>query len=243
MDTIKINSKKTKIIAHRGLSGIELENTCSSFIAAANRSYFGIETDVHCTLDNKFIIHHDNSTKRLSTKTLEIEKTEYKVLRELQLTKSNNLARTDYKMPNMEEYLSICQTYNKNCIIELKNEFSKPQVKKLVKLIEKSSSAEFFNNNIIFISFWPNNLINLRELLPTAHLQFLYNHPVNKDVFGLLTTYNLNLDLEYPYITKDLIKTLHKQGKKVNCWTLDDPTIAKKLISWGIDYITTNILE
>ena len=27
MDTIKINSKNTKIIAHRGLSGIELENT------------------------------------------------------------------------------------------------------------------------------------------------------------------------------------------------------------------------
>ena len=54
MDTIKIESKGVKIIAHRGLSGIERENTCSAFVAAANRSYFGIETDIHTTRDGKF---------------------------------------------------------------------------------------------------------------------------------------------------------------------------------------------
>lgn len=31
MDTVKINSEKVKIIAHRGLSGIERENTCPAF--------------------------------------------------------------------------------------------------------------------------------------------------------------------------------------------------------------------
>ena len=56
MNTIKINSGKTKIIAHRGLSGIEKENTCSSFVAAGNRSYFGIESDVHVSKDGEFII-------------------------------------------------------------------------------------------------------------------------------------------------------------------------------------------
>ena len=39
MDTIKINSNGVKIIAHRGLSGIEKENTCPAFVAAGNRSY------------------------------------------------------------------------------------------------------------------------------------------------------------------------------------------------------------
>ena len=51
MDTIKIKKKKVKMIAHRGLSGLERENTCSAFVAAGNRSYFGIETDVHRTAD------------------------------------------------------------------------------------------------------------------------------------------------------------------------------------------------
>ena len=56
MNTIKVDSGNTLMIAHRGLSGIELENTCSAFVAAGNRSYFGIETDVHVTADGQYII-------------------------------------------------------------------------------------------------------------------------------------------------------------------------------------------
>ena len=45
-DTVKIDKRGVRLIAHRGLSGIEQENTCAAFIAAANReSYYGIETD------------------------------------------------------------------------------------------------------------------------------------------------------------------------------------------------------
>ena len=46
MNTIKFDKKNVKVIAHRGLSGIETENTNSAFVAAGNRSYFGIETDI-----------------------------------------------------------------------------------------------------------------------------------------------------------------------------------------------------
>ena len=38
MDTIKFKKKKVKMIAHRGLSGLEKENTCAAFIAAGNRT-------------------------------------------------------------------------------------------------------------------------------------------------------------------------------------------------------------
>ena len=41
MDTVKIKAKGVKMIAHRGLSGIERENTYPAFVAAANRSYYG----------------------------------------------------------------------------------------------------------------------------------------------------------------------------------------------------------
>ena len=66
MDTIKLNVKAVKMVAHRGLSGLERENTCPAFVAAANRSYFGIETDVHKTADGKFVIIHDETTERVS---------------------------------------------------------------------------------------------------------------------------------------------------------------------------------
>lgn len=53
------------MIAHRGVSGIECENTAAAFVTAGNRSYFGIETDVHRTADGQYIIIHDDDTKRV----------------------------------------------------------------------------------------------------------------------------------------------------------------------------------
>ncbi len=63
METLKIDKQNTKMIAHRGLSGLEQENTVLAFIAAGNRSYFGIETDVRITKDKKFILCHDDNLK------------------------------------------------------------------------------------------------------------------------------------------------------------------------------------
>ena len=36
MNTTKIDSRKTKMIAHRGVSAIECENTAAAFVAAGN---------------------------------------------------------------------------------------------------------------------------------------------------------------------------------------------------------------
>ena len=66
MNTIKFDKKDTLIIAHRGLSGIEKENTNAAFVAAGNRSYYGIETDVHKTLDGRYVVFHDDTTGRVA---------------------------------------------------------------------------------------------------------------------------------------------------------------------------------
>ena len=55
-DTLHLADPKPRMVAHRGTSGLELENTNSAFVAAGNRSYFGIETDVHRTADGQFIL-------------------------------------------------------------------------------------------------------------------------------------------------------------------------------------------
>ena len=66
MDTIKFTEKgNVKMIAHRGLSGLERENTNAAFVAAGQRSYYGIETDVHVTADEKYIIIHENLGTRI----------------------------------------------------------------------------------------------------------------------------------------------------------------------------------
>lgn len=53
----------------------------------------------------------------------------------------------------------------------------------------------------------------------------------------------MGLDIHYGQLTEERIRACHEKGVEVNCWTVDKPEEAEKLISWGIDYITTNILE
>lgn len=87
MDTIKLNSGRVKMIAHRGLSGLEQENTCAAFVAAGNRAkYFGIETDVHRTADGRFLVFHDDDTARVGLDRLVLEQSTFQSLRSLQLT-------------------------------------------------------------------------------------------------------------------------------------------------------------
>ena len=46
-----------------------------------------------------------------------------------------------------------------------------------------------------------------------------------------------------PALTEERIRAFHEAGIEVNCWTVDDPAEAERLFSWGVDYITSNVLE
>ena len=74
---VKFEKQKVKMIAHRGMSGIETENTSSAFVAAGNRSYYGIECDIHVTADGEFVIIHDDDTGRVAKKDVNIEKSTF----------------------------------------------------------------------------------------------------------------------------------------------------------------------
>ena len=65
------------------------------------------------------------------------------------------------------------------------------------------------------------------------------------DAFFLdkLVEHNLDLDISYPALSKELIDKLHQNDIEVNCWTTDTAETAEKLMEWGVDYLTTNILE
>lgn len=43
--------------------------------------------------------------------------------------------------------------------------------------------------------------------------------------------------------TREIVEELHREGILVNCWTCDDREEAERLVGWGVDFITTNLLE
>ena len=107
------NKNGTKMIAHRGLSGLETENTCAAFVAAGNRSYYGIECDLHETADGKIVVVHDYETGRVADVNLPIEETKFDILRAVVLNdRFSQKKRFDLRIPTLEEYIKICEHYH-----------------------------------------------------------------------------------------------------------------------------------
>ena len=95
---------------------------------------------------------------------------------------------------------------------------------------------------MIFISFSWENCVELRKQLPEQKIQFLIS-TFPDDLIQRLVDAKLDLDIHFKALTAENVKALHEAGIEVNCWTVDQPEDAEKLISYGVDYITSNILE
>ena len=237
MNTIRFNHQ-IKIIAHRGVSGLERENTCAAFIAAGNRSYYGIETDVHVTKDGKFIVFHDDTTDRLLGIHHVIEETDYETLRSLRLTDLDGTRRGDLVLPSLEEYIRVCKKYGKECVLELKNHFEMKHIREMIAIIR----SEDWLDHTTFISFDLANCICVRQCLPDQRIQYLVQE-VTEEIISQLVQYGFALDADYRTITREQVAACRKAGIAVNVWTVNTVETAEKMLEFGVDYITTNILE
>lgn len=243
MNTVPFEKKQVKMVAHRGVSGLECENTAAAFVAAGNRSYFGIETDVHVTKDGRFVVIHDDRTGRVSDVDISVEESTWEQLSGIHLyanVKEQTPTRRDLVLPTLEDYIRICLHYGKTAVLELKRQMEPEHISGIVEQICQLGYLE----KTLFISFSWDNMICLRELLPEQPMQYL----VGKDRWTdelpeMLRQHRLDLDIYYGEMTPQRLALLHSMGIQVNCWTVDDPKVAEALAAMGVDYITSNILE
>jgi glycerophosphoryl diester phosphodiesterase len=240
MNTIKFENKgNIKMVAHRGVSGLERENTCPAFVAAGVKSYYGIETDVHVTLDGKYIIIHDDDLKRVAGLDMGVETSNFDDLRAVRMTDRDGVTkRNDIFLPTLEEYLSICKKYEKHCVLELKSDFTDEEITKIVGIVRECYSLA----DVTFISFLYENLTKIRALLPEQSVQFLFGEFTDEIVERTLAD-KMDIDVYFPALTREMVDLYHKNGRVVNCWTVNTAEDGERLAEMGVDFITTNILE
>ena len=239
MNTIKFEHGNTLVVAHRGLSGIERENTNSAFVAAGNRSYYGIETDIHRTADGHFVVNHDDHLERVAGEAINVEKCTLATLQQVILfDKDDTKNRADLRPCTLENYISICKKYEKHAVLELKSSFTEEETERYIEIIKSYDYLE----NVTFISFEYENLVKLRKFLPNQSAQFLFCEVTDKIVERVKAD-KFDVDVHYKALNAENIKAFHDAGIKVNCWTVDSKEDAERLVSYGIDFITSNILE
>lgn len=255
MDTIKIEKNGTRMIAHAGLMGMESSNTNAGFIAAGNRTYYGVETDVRVTGDKQIAVLHNPTTAGISPVELVVAESTLKELQSIPLYDRpffygmenygvqplQNALRSDLHIPSLAEYIHICKKYGKICVLELKSEMSPDDVANILSQYKEQD----YEDSVIYISFNRETLKELRKQAPDAVVQLLTNE---KQVFSdefldEVAADGFDLDIHIFTATKELVERIHARGRQVNVWTCDWPERAAELVEWGVDMITTNILE
>lgn len=237
-EPIRLHAAGMRMIAHRGLSGIERENTCAAFVAAGNRSYYGIETDIHRTADGRYIVVHDDDARRVAGVNLCIEETDFDTLRAIRMNDLDGNPRADLMFPSLEEYIRICRQYGKTSVLEIKNHFEPEDIGRVIAIVRGMGWLE----RTIFISFDLPNMRCIRELLPDQPAQYL-TETFGSDLLELLTAHRLDLDIYHRAVTPENVAACHEAGIQVNVWTVDTPEDAQRVMACGVDYITSNILE
>ena len=88
-----------------------------------------------------------------------------------------------------------------------------------------------------------SNLLLLKEKYPEQSVQYLVDHPIENTLIEELVEQKMGIDARCDWFTEEIMQKCREKGVATNAWTVNDTEIAKKLIDWGIDFITSNILE
>ena len=236
--TVSFNKRDTLVIAHRGLSGLEVENTDSAFIAAGEQSYYGIEADVRRTKDGGFIICHDDTVERLSGQEISVESATLEELMNIPLYDKNSKVPGSERLTDLDSFIRICKRYDKQAILELKSDFNEEDIAGIIAVIANND----YIDRVTFISFDYDNLLYVRNFLPEQPAMYLFSEP-DDEMTARLIRDKIDVGIKHTSLTKKALREFHNAGLKVNCWTVDSKIRAEMLAKWGVDYITTNILE
>ena len=220
-------------VAHRGYSATNPDNTPLAFTAAANKGFWGIETDIRFTKDGVAVCNHDADVKYADGTKLLVSENTYSELRAKPLLNTKT-ADSVYLCP-FSEYLSCCKSGNKVAVVELKEVCSEEQIDLLLSIIDAVYSRE----KCCFIAFDYENLLSLRVKDKSIPLQYL-SETKNDARFDDCLQDGISIDVKYNVINKKLVKAFHNKGLKVNVWTIDSDWKRGKMRRLGVDFITSN---
>ena len=164
----------TKIFAHRGSKGTHPENTLASFKEAVRVGSDGIELDVHLTKDGQLVVIHDETVDRTTNGTGEIRTLTLAEIKELDAGSWFHNKYAGEKIPTLEEVLLLLKElgFNGQLNIELKTDVI--QYKGLVEKCLALQSAKDWPFAIVYSSFNPYTLVELKEANPSQEIGLLF---------------------------------------------------------------------
>jgi glycerophosphoryl diester phosphodiesterase len=231
--------------AHRGGAlyppNLHRENTLHAFQQAVDLGYRYLETDVHATADQVLIAFHDHVLDRVTDRTGPIAQLPYAEVARARIGGRDPI-------PRLSELLTAFPEARFN--IDAKSDAA---VDLLAGVIAEHDAYE----RVCVSSFRVARVHRLRRLLGprVASAASSAGIAVNRFVPWLTWALNsaapvLQMPAAYPFrgrsvnvLTPALVKAVHRAGKHVQIWTVDDAQTMERLIELGVDGIFTDRID
>jgi glycerophosphoryl diester phosphodiesterase len=223
------------VVAHRGASVDQPENTIEAFEAAIVAGADAVEFDVRMTADGHAVVMHDPDVSRTTDGSGLVSEMTLEEIRKL-------------GVPTLEEILR-CVSGRAAADIEIKNlpgepDFT-PDREQAVEATLDALDATGFASPVIVSSFNPASITRSRSLRPDVPTGLLTEYEVEAEEALKRATTN-----GYPWVLPFVLKVLeagdgfadrvHEGGALLGVWIADDPETARRLFELGADAVATN---
>lgn len=227
--------KLPKIIAHRGCAGYAPENTLEGIHTAADMGVEWVELDVKLTRDQIPIIFHDETLERTTNGSGKVAETDYADIRALEAGSWFGDSFSGIRVPTLDEALEVLIDRELGFNMEIKP--CPGREKETAEIALDLLSQIWDDHSRILISSFQH--VSLETALDMAAdwprgLILPGEWPDNwAEMADYLQVSSVNVNGHE--VTRDQIESIIDMDKLVLAYTVNEPDLARKLQSWGVD--------
>jgi glycerophosphoryl diester phosphodiesterase len=231
-----------KIYAHRGASAYAPENTTPSLALCFKMNADAVELDIWMSKDGRCMVIHDADTSRVAHgQKYVVNDTDSSVLRQLDVSFDKGEQYKGTLIPFLDEYMQMLPA-DKGMILEFKD--TPASVAPVKKVLEASGKMK----NVTLISFKLDTLTEAHKQMPGLKTYYLASAKkgvkpaaIDPNVVKEARDAGFNgVNLDYRYLTDDLVKASKDAGLELLVWTVDKPEDVERMVKIGVGAITTN---
>jgi glycerophosphoryl diester phosphodiesterase len=235
-----------KLFAHRGGGALAPENTMAGMHIAAAHRFNAVEFDVKLSADGIAMLMHDDTLER-TTNGVGVFKD--KTATELEMLDAGSWmasflhGSTHERIPRFSAVMHFLHTHGMNANIEIKPcPGREVETGRLVaQLTDEIVRAHTVKP--LLTSFSIDALRAARHIAPSLPIGLLVEQYAATDEAILDELQCVSLHCAHDYITPDLVKQIHDQGRRLLSYTVNDVARAETLFSFGVDGIFTDQLD
>lgn len=231
---------KPIIFAHRGASRYAPENTIYAFERAISLGAAAIELDCMLSKDGIPVVIHDHTLERTTNGNGRVDEHTANDLLRLDAGSHFSEEFKGEKVPLLEEVL---QRFGRHLLINIEMKNGHAPFNALVPVVVELVMRLEMTDSVLFSSFNPLNLVQLKKRLPTACVALLVDESfigrkLASPAFQMVSPEYINPSRAF--ITQDFIAKEHARGRQMNVWTVNDAQEASRFVEWGVDGLITD---